>query len=159
VARRTGTKSREHRKPKLRRPDAPLGWCRLCGKKIVVDDEFIEYQLKDTTSYWYEDKKAALERRRGTHAIRANWHPRCGWEYRNGWGTELRRRVYARDKGRCAVCHLVTDTWEADHIVPLIRGKRALAVFALDNVQTLCQQHHKEKTIRENKARNLRLAG
>ena len=83
------------------------------------------------------------------------WHPWCVVAYmlRNNPG-QTRWYVYKRDKGACAVqgCdHAKPDTqgrygyWEADHIAPLVDG----GSFEMENLQTLCRDHHKQKTSRE----------
>lgn len=82
----------------------------------------------------------------------------------------IRPRVFERDRGVCALCHLDTvlflkhvqgarwtshyqsdplkarhrsSWWEADHIVPVIEGGGDLG---LDNIRTLCVPCHKTET-------------
>lgn len=98
----------------------------------------------------------------------------------------LRREVFERDRGVCAECgrdclrlqceawdHLPGDGggierwaadllaagfdpagpfWEADHVEPLWAG----GIDSLENVQTLCQPCHAEKTAREARVREAR---
>ena len=60
-------------------------------------------------------------------------------------GTTLRQRILLRDNYACAVCGLVSMSNEADHIIPLEQG----GSNAEANMQTLCRQHHVEKTAAE----------
>jgi 5-methylcytosine-specific restriction protein A len=68
----------------------------------------------------------------------------------------LRRMVWERDHGVCALCGLDTcadmrqkrcgatgDRWQADHIVPVIEGG---GECGLDNLRTLCTACHKRAT-------------
>lgn len=54
----------------------------------------------------------------------------------------LRDKVYERDEGRCAVCAVYDAHWEADHIHEIWAG----GPDDIDNLQTLCRRHHREKT-------------
>lgn len=60
-----------------------------------------------------------------------------------GDGKVIRQKVFDRDKGACRACGLISDTWQADHILPVHKGGGACG---LDNFQTLCIDCHKEKT-------------
>lgn len=99
---------------------------------------------------------------------------RCVEEYRvRAWPGYARKRVYARDRGVCAVCmvdaakerrrwrrverrcgdptlHLrerwpsyERTWWEADHIIAVAEGGGACG---LENLQTLCYRCHRVKT-------------
>jgi 5-methylcytosine-specific restriction endonuclease McrA len=54
----------------------------------------------------------------------------------------LRKRVFERDGGVCRVCGIFDARWEADHILELSFGGKD----DLDNLQTLCRRHHRNKT-------------
>lgn len=58
-----------------------------------------------------------------------------------------KRRIYARDGGRCQICHCVVDLSdsELDHRTPLQHGGDNHD----DNLWTLCVPCHAEKTKRE----------
>jgi hypothetical protein len=61
-----------------------------------------------------------------------------------------KRIVGARGGWRCAECgQLLDEAWEADHVVPLHLGGED----SVDNLQSLCLRHHREKTLREDIAR------
>ena len=68
----------------------------------------------------------------------------------------VRRRVFERDHGICAVCSVDTvqrcrrkraqgtgHLWQADHIVPVVEGG---GECNLDNFRTLCTGCHKAAT-------------
>jgi 5-methylcytosine-specific restriction endonuclease McrA len=61
----------------------------------------------------------------------------------------LRAQVFERDQGICAKCRRYDAKWQHDHILPLSLGGKD----DLDNAQTLCRQHHGEKTVSEAPAR------
>lgn len=67
----------------------------------------------------------------------------CQWK-------KLREIVKRRDDYLCQEClrngYIVTGT-EVDHIVPVSQGGNE----CLDNLQLLCHECHKEKTLRESK--------
>lgn len=58
-----------------------------------------------------------------------------------------RQCVFVRDRGACAVCGRVCGglrgRWEMDHIVPVVEGGGACG---LENLRTLCPDHHREAT-------------
>lgn len=56
----------------------------------------------------------------------------------------IRGNLYLRDQGFCRMCGVHSERWEADHIIPVSQGGGACS---LDNLQTLCYDCHKEKTI------------
>lgn len=93
--------------------------------------------------------------RRGYLTIRESTWNRWGcveeWSVRND-PKFLRAVVFARDRGVCAGCGLdclaSARPWQADHVEPLHRGGSG----ALDNVQTLCEPCHEEKSAAERRA-------
>lgn len=56
---------------------------------------------------------------------------------------KIRKALLKRDLGACRHCGLISDTWQADHIIPVHKGGGACG---LDNYQTLCVECHKQKT-------------
>lgn len=66
-----------------------------------------------------------------------------------------RRHVWARDRGKCALCPKVASRrvnggWQADHIVPVIEGGGSCD---LSNLRTLCTDCHKAETAKLAKRR------
>jgi 5-methylcytosine-specific restriction endonuclease McrA len=55
----------------------------------------------------------------------------------------IRQELLKRDFGACRMCGLISDDWQADHIIPVHKGGGACG---LDNFQTLCKSCHAEKT-------------
>lgn len=55
----------------------------------------------------------------------------------------IREQLYKIDEGACRNCGVITEDWEADHIVPVAEGGSACDI---SNFQTLCWDCHKEKT-------------
>lgn len=55
----------------------------------------------------------------------------------------IRQEVFKRDMGACGHCGVISDNWEADHIIPVIAGGGGCG---LSNLQTLCYDCHKQKT-------------
>jgi 5-methylcytosine-specific restriction endonuclease McrA len=55
----------------------------------------------------------------------------------------IRNELFKIDKGYCRSCGQYHEDWEADHILPVIRGGGGCT---LDNFQTLCPECHKIKT-------------
>lgn len=79
------------------------------------------------------------------------WHEKCSSTFLIATQPRAARRALRkRDKTRCAVCGVKCDhkkiKWEADHILPLWQSKGELRYFLLDNIQTLCLEHHRQKT-------------
>jgi hypothetical protein len=120
----------------LPKPDhyftAPPGTCRWCNKSTGLTPKG-----KPKTS---------------------RWHKECVDEYLFlYWPSEARKKVWARDKGKCACCGIVCqrhgNNWDLDHIKPLVEANHDKSYWQLDNMQTLCKQCHKEKTSREATAR------
>lgn len=58
-------------------------------------------------------------------------------------GQYLRHQVWKRDQGLCAKCHLTTDDWQADHIVPVAEGGGSCG---MQNLRTLCLPCHHQET-------------
>jgi 5-methylcytosine-specific restriction endonuclease McrA len=69
-----------------------------------------------------------------------------------GSSRQLRRRVYRRDGGVCALCGASCgpSSWQADHIIPIADGG---AARDLRNVRTLCIPCHRRETARWRAAR------
>jgi 5-methylcytosine-specific restriction endonuclease McrA len=55
----------------------------------------------------------------------------------------IRNAVLKRDNKVCRMCGLISDSWQADHIIPVHKGGGACTI---DNFQSLCEDCHKEKT-------------
>jgi 5-methylcytosine-specific restriction endonuclease McrA len=55
----------------------------------------------------------------------------------------IRQQLFEIDNGACRKCGVITDNWEADHILPVSEGGGGCE---LSNYQTLCSECHKEKT-------------
>lgn len=55
----------------------------------------------------------------------------------------IRANIFERDGGYCRCCGVLSEKWQADHIVPVFKGGSACG---LDNYQTLCLFCHKIKT-------------
>ena len=56
----------------------------------------------------------------------------------------IRFHLFERDQGACRICGLISDTWQADHIIPVAEGGGGCD---LSNFQTLCLCCHKDKTL------------
>jgi len=109
---------------------AKKGSCRFCGEIIFNDN--------------------------GEIRTRANWHTKCVTEYKIiYWPAKTALEVKKRDKGICASCGNKTKDWQVDHIKPLIEANGQLEYWLMDNLQTLCIECHKIKTISESKQRAL----
>jgi len=54
----------------------------------------------------------------------------------------IRTQIFLRDLGFCKNCGVLSDDWQADHIIPVIDGGGACD---LSNLQTLCIDCHKAK--------------
>ena len=89
-----------------------------------------------------------------------------GFEKRVGMA-DLRIEVLTRDQFICQICgrHLTTETAEVDHLKPVRRFKRPVEANTEDNLWTLCQECHQQKTeydrrmespLRGNRARRVR---
>ncbi len=55
----------------------------------------------------------------------------------------IRTQLYYEQKGYCQHCGLLTDDWQADHIIPVHKGGGATGLW---NFQTLCIDCHKKKS-------------
>lgn len=72
---------------------------------------------------------------------------------RPGNWERLRRYVLRRDRGRCVVCDAPGN--QVDHVKPVAEG----GDWTVQNLQVLCEEHHKEKTTQEaTKARSRKKA-
>lgn len=78
------------------------------------------------------------------------WHPECSAIYLVATQPRfLRRALRKRDKKICAMCGKKCSQkvkWQADHIEPLWKSNGELRYFLLENTQTLCLEHHLEKS-------------
>lgn len=86
---------------------------------------------------------ARIERYRGTSTARG---------YDSQW-RKVREQALRRDGYVCVLCSQagrVSLAQEVDHIIPLVQGGARLD---LNNTQSLCAEHHAEKTARENARR------
>lgn len=79
------------------------------------------------------------------------WKESRGNRHERGYGTQwdkIRKLVLQRDDNLCQEClkqHRVTIGTHVDHIQSKAKG----GTDDLDNLQTLCEQCHKDKTLRE----------
>lgn len=55
----------------------------------------------------------------------------------------IRRQLYEIDFGGCRKCGIISNSWEADHIIPVSEGGGGCTI---SNYQTLCLECHKQKT-------------
>jgi 5-methylcytosine-specific restriction endonuclease McrA len=59
----------------------------------------------------------------------------------------VRRKVWERDHGKCALCPAVVadrhGSWDADHTLPVVEGG---GECGLDGYRTLCRPCHKSET-------------
>lgn len=55
---------------------------------------------------------------------------------------QIKRAIFERDRGVCAMCGEQSHSWEADHILEWAEGGRT----NLQNLQTLCRTCHKSKS-------------
>lgn len=60
----------------------------------------------------------------------------------------IRHQLFLIDMGACRMCGSVTDTWQADHIIPVMYGGSGCD---LSNLQTLCIECHQSKTFSHSK--------
>ena len=118
------------RRPPLPFYGSPKGFCRWCGEPV-------------------------------TPPLR-NWHPECAAAYNLAINSGSQRNaVWARDKGVCKQCGVPVKMWQADHIVPLHSippsqledYPNCLRFWCIENLQTLCYDHHTAKTAAEATAR------
>lgn len=90
---------------------------------------------------------------------KSTWHEECVEEYKLlHWPSYTRKKVWKRDKGKCATCSSQCDRhgsngWHLDHITPIYMANGQLWVWQLPNLQTLCKPCHKIKTASEAKHR------
>lgn len=86
---------------------------------------------------------------------KATWHLECVEEYKLlHWPSYTRKKVWKRDKGKCASClHQCSrkgpDGWHLDHIMPIYMANGRIWVWQMPNLQTLCKPCHKIKTAKE----------
>lgn len=58
--------------------------------------------------------------------------------------TIIRLNLFEIDYGACRSCGVITDNWQADHIIPVSQGGGGCDIT---NFQTLCMDCHLEKTV------------
>lgn len=111
--------------------------CKLCGaithNKCGYCDECYDKKQKQKEVGW-----AITQKEKGTSTER-------GYGY--AW-QKLRLRVIKRDKGLCQEClrkGFVTAGTDVDHIVAKCNG----GTDDLDNLQLLCKECHREKTLED----------
>lgn len=145
-----------HRRDDQRRK-VEKGFCTWCGDELLVTAEGLAWakdNSRENGGHYLAGEVLACKVGDVWPRVR-KWHPWCVKAYmlRNNSG-QTRSYVWRRDAGKCAVagCGQGDDgsirrhgCWEADHIVPLVDG----GSFEMENLQTLCRGHHKEKTRRE----------
>jgi 5-methylcytosine-specific restriction protein A len=117
----------------------PVGYglkmCRspLCNKRLGEGTYCDEHE---------RDYNRSIDRYRGTSASR-------GYDY--AW-RKVRELALKRDNYLCVMCAKqgrAIPARDVDHIKPF-KGKHDPLRLDLDNLQSLCQSHHSEKTAREN---------
>ncbi len=165
----SGPRGSFHRKPPLP-PQRGRGWCRWCGTAILHPDLHARAGEPNLRRTWHPDciaiyriacgwpdqRKAIYRRDRGRCAVCG----RRGRKIARGWYRSARvsRR---KETGAlyCAVAPILRRDWHVDHIVPLWQVPRDLSLverdryWGLSNLQTLCEEHHHEKTARESAER------
>jgi len=86
---------------------------------------------------------------------KSTWHPECVIEYKMLFHPSYTRRaVWKRDNGSCKQCGTKckrkgAPKWHMDHITPLIEASGDIKYWKMENLQTLCEKCHKEKTAKE----------
>lgn len=86
------------------------------------------------------------------------WDPKRGNASERGYGwkwAKLRQKVLSRDAGLCQRCFVtgrITPACQVDHILPRSAG----GSDAMDNLQAICDECHRVKTITEREAARLR---
>jgi len=80
------------------------------------------------------------------------WHDQCLEEYQIILYHDIARVALERRRGRkCAICGATRCRLEVDHIVPLESAPRDIRYWTLDNLQLLCHDCHRLKTIVDNR--------
>lgn len=153
-----------------RKPPMPVprgaGWCRWCDLPIVHQPDHPKAGALNRRRMWHpgcaeaykiacgwdEQRKAVYRRDRGYCAVCR----RRGRKTIRGWirlSSDVRGT--ARDLLVSRVRPIIRRDWHVDHVVPLWQVAREPALtererfWGLSNLQTLCEQHHREKTTRE----------
>ena len=79
------------------------------------------------------------------------WHKACQDEYRAVTSNESARSQLVKRYGNaCAICGIPAH--EVDHIVPLASCPRELKYWTLANMQLLCRDCHRFKTLLDSRA-------
>lgn len=123
--------------PRTPHGDAPPGYCRWCGRVMLT-------------------KLKKPDRRRTCHKGECRTNFNC---VSSPGGARF--ELWKRDDGVCAMCGVRCDLygstrngdWNVDHIYPLWLVDRtqpeAYRYWMPGNLQTLCLEHHKEKSRRD----------
>jgi len=106
----------------------------------------------------YREAKAKLPKPDGKHCIicgeklpkfkRKYCSPKCWHKWYHdlappkNW-SEVRQKVFERDNYACQKCGRRDKDMECDHIIPIALGGD---MWGMDNLQTLCHEHHADKT-------------
>lgn len=116
-------------------------------------DKFRRYQVALSTENFFPKRKDGLCACGCGNPLpkgKRRWFdPKCGnmaWRKSaiiKGNTKVIREELFKRDLGACRHCGLISDIWQADHIIPVHKGGGACG---LDNYQTLCVTCHREKT-------------
>lgn len=120
-------------------PNADAGFCRWCGDEIKLDQTKDGWKRRKSRRYHRGDSWEQGDRDcQAEYDASRTWQPRIA--------------CWRRDKGVCAECGRDCSKdgrWAADHRVPLADGGE----HTMENLQTLCDDCHGEKTAAEAKAR------
>lgn len=118
------------------------GTCAWCGHPIELVDPS-DYRRRGRTRHRGDRHEFAFEV--GARTAKRNCRRAFNLSYIYG----ARRLVKARRDPCCAECGRVDGEWEADHIVALVDG----GAHCPTNIQRLCIECHKAKTLVEAIAR------
>lgn len=115
--------------------------CRRCGKLTQnitrYCDECEAVRREQRVCRWIEYQKKIAE----AHATKGRVYQKKFWQ-------NLRKQVLNRDGWSCCECKRhgkFTPASEVDHIIPVALGGR----HVLDNLQSLCHECHKKKTLQD----------
>lgn len=113
-----------HRRPPLPTSMTRNEWgrCRWCDQPIVGED--------------------------GEINKRRLWHPECSFQAGIAFTPQhAYRRLVERDGERCARCGATRAVFEVDHITALALAPRHLWYWSIHNLQLLCTECHRLKTV------------
>ena len=130
-----------------------------------------EHRTPPKPPHYYDNRKGycrmcgfVIKTPHGKTNTRARWHPVCVEQYNIIYNpSAARKALWKRDRGECAECGDVMPKrartndlkWHVDHIRPLFEQKGLrfseldLGYWEEDNLQTLCQPCHAEKSAHE----------